>query len=243
MQLRTRPTAHEARHARPALRLGARRPAMLVLCVGLLGASAGSAVAAPSQGAAADLTDGIARIVGQAPAQASTVTTAAPIRPAAAYATASSAAALQAKSVLHVKNQQNKAAQAKAEKAAQAKDAKAAVASARGSQQASRSTARVSGSPRAVGRALVAQRGWGAEQFACLDKLWTKESNWQVSANNPSSSAYGIPQSLPGSKMSSHGSDWRTNPATQIAWGLDYIDDRYGSPCSAWAHSRANNWY
>ena len=241
MQLRTRTNAHEARHARPALRVGARRPAMLALCVGLLGASAGSAVAAPAQGSAADLTDGIAQIVAQAPAQSSTA--AAPIRPAAAYATASSAAALQAKSALHVKNQQNKAAQAKAEKAAKAKEAKAAVASARGSQQASRSTARVSGSPRAVGRALVAQRGWGAEQFACLDKLWTKESNWQVSANNPSSSAYGIPQSLPGSKMSSHGSDWRTNPATQIAWGLDYIDDRYGSPCSAWAHSRANNWY
>lgn len=241
MQLRTRTNAHEARHARPALRVGARRPAMLALCVGLLGASAGSAVAAPAQGSAADLTDGIAQIVAQAPAQS--FTAAAPIRPAAAYATASSAAALQAKSALHVKNQQNKAAQAKAEKAAKAKEAKAAVASARGSQQASRSTARVSGSPRAVGRALVAQRGWGAEQFACLDKLWTKESNWQVNANNPSSSAYGIPQSLPGSKMSSHGSDWRTNPATQIAWGLDYIDDRYGSPCSAWAHSRANNWY
>lgn len=240
MQLRTSTKAREARHARPALRLGARRPAMLALCVGLLGASAGSAVAAPAQGSAADLTDGIAQIVAQAPAQSSAA--AAPIRPAAAYATASSAAALQAKSALHVKNQQNKAAQAKAQRAAKAKDAKAAVASARG-EQASRSTARVSGSPRAVGRALVAQRGWGAEQFACLDKLWTKESNWQVSANNPSSSAYGIPQSLPGSKMSSHGSDWRTNPATQIAWGLDYIDDRYGSPCSAWAHSQANNWY
>lgn len=101
----------------------------------------------------------------------------------------------------------------------------------------------VSGSPRAIGRALAAQRGWGGDQFACLDKLWTKESNWRVTADNPTSSAYGIPQSLPGSKMASAGSDWRTNPATQITWGLGYIAGRYGTPCSAWAHSRAHNWY
>ena len=73
--------------------------------------------------------------------------------------------------------------------------------------------------------------------------LWTKESNWTVNADNPTSSAYGIPQALPGSKMASAGADWATNPATQIRWGLGYIQDRYGSPCSAWAHSQANNWY
>ncbi len=99
------------------------------------------------------------------------------------------------------------------------------------------------GSARAVGRSLAAQRGWGDDQFACLDKLWTKESNWRVDAANPSSSAYGIPQALPGSKMSSAGADWRTNPVTQITWGLGYIEGRYGTPCAAWAHSVEKNWY
>lgn len=85
--------------------------------------------------------------------------------------------------------------------------------------------------------------GWGASQFDCLDSLWTRESGWNYRATNPSSGAYGIPQSLPGSKMASAGSDWRTNPATQIRWGLGYIRGRYGSPCSAWAHSEETGWY
>ena len=89
----------------------------------------------------------------------------------------------------------------------------------------------------------MADKGWSSEQFSCLDKLWTKESNWRVHADNPTSSAYGIPQALPGSKMSSFGDDWKTNPVTQIKWGLNYIDDRYGTPCSAWSHSRSHNWY
>src|SRR5690606_26581320 len=71
-------------------------------------------------------------------------------------------------------------------------------------------------------------------RVACLEKLWTAESGWKHRADNPTSSAYGIPQSLPGSKMAAAGSDWRTNPTTQITWGLDYITDRYGTPCAAW---------
>lgn len=97
--------------------------------------------------------------------------------------------------------------------------------------------------PRTLGRALMLQAGFGADQWSCLDSLWTKESNWRVDADNPTSSAYGIPQSLPGSKMASEGADWATNPATQIKWGLGYIADRYGSPCAAWSHSQAVNWY
>jgi hypothetical protein len=97
--------------------------------------------------------------------------------------------------------------------------------------------------PKAVGRLLAADRGWGGEQFGCLDRLWTKESGWRWNADNPGSDAYGIPQALPGSKMSSFGSDWATNPVTQIKWGLQYIANRYGTPCSAWAQSRAVNWY
>ena len=88
--------------------------------------------------------------------------------------------------------------------------------------------------PRDIARALLAEFGFGQDQFGCLDSLWTRESNWRVDADNPNSSAYGIPQALPGSKMASAGADWATNPVTQIRWGLGYIEDRYGSPCGAW---------
>ncbi|MFP3714071.1 G5 domain-containing protein [Puerhibacterium sp. TATVAM-FAB25] len=101
----------------------------------------------------------------------------------------------------------------------------------------------VSGSPRAIGKQLAAARGWTGSQWTCLESLFEKESGWNPSADNPSSSAYGIPQALPGSKMASAGADWRTNPATQITWGLDYIAGRYGTPCAAWSHSQSVNWY
>ncbi|MTG87388.1 DUF348 domain-containing protein [Cellulosimicrobium sp. BIT-GX5] len=97
--------------------------------------------------------------------------------------------------------------------------------------------------PRTIGQTMAAERGWTGSQWTCLERLWTKESNWNPTADNPTSSAYGIPQSLPGSKMASKGADWATNPATQIAWGLDYIASVYGSPCGAWSHSQATNWY
>jgi len=90
---------------------------------------------------------------------------------------------------------------------------------------------------------LAAQQyGWGGDQFSCLVSLWQKESGWNYQAYNPSG-ATGIPQALPGSKMASSGSDWQTNAATQIAWGLGYISSVYGAPCSAWGHSQATNWY
>ena len=97
--------------------------------------------------------------------------------------------------------------------------------------------------PRDIGRALLAEFGFSSDQFGCLDSLWTRESNWTWNADNPSSSAYGIPQALPGSKMSTAGADWATNPVTQIRWGLGYIQDRYGSPCGAWGHSESHGWY
>jgi len=96
---------------------------------------------------------------------------------------------------------------------------------------------------RSAGRELAAQRGWTGGQFSCLERLWTKESGWKHTADNPTSSAYGIPQALPGKKMASAGEDWETNPLTQITWGLGYIEQVYGTPCAAWAHSRATNWY
>jgi hypothetical protein len=97
--------------------------------------------------------------------------------------------------------------------------------------------------PRTIARALLAEFGFSESQFGCLDSLWERESHWNVYADNPSSSAYGIPQALPGSKMASAGADWATNPVTQIRWGLGYIEDRYGSPCGAWGHSQSHGWY
>ncbi|MBQ0894433.1 lytic transglycosylase domain-containing protein [Micromonospora sp. U56] len=96
---------------------------------------------------------------------------------------------------------------------------------------------------REIGCALLLDAGFKIDQMPCLDKLWTKESGWNHKASNPSSGAYGIPQALPGSKMDSVADDWRTNPATQIKWGLGYIKGRYGDPCGAWAHSQSVGWY
>ncbi|MGW9115011.1 aggregation-promoting factor C-terminal-like domain-containing protein [Microbacterium sp. NPDC055683] len=87
------------------------------------------------------------------------------------------------------------------------------------------------------------QYGWGDDQFSCLVSLWNKESGWSYTAQNASSGAYGIPQSLPGSKMATAGDDWETNAATQIAWGLSYISSVYGTPCGAWSHSQSTGWY
>ena len=106
--------------------------------------------------------------------------------------------------------------------------------------RASRSALR---NPQALARVMVADRGWGSGQFACLQSLWNRESGWNYRASNPSSGAYGIPQALPGGKMAAAGADWRTNPVTQMKWGLDYIADRYGTPCGAWGHSESSGWY
>ncbi|GAB78031.1 hypothetical protein SAMN05421595_0547 [Austwickia chelonae] len=130
--------------------------------------------------------------------------------------------------------------------AAAEKEAKAkAIAKAKADAEAAKaaSLARAQADPRSVARTLVAQRGWGPGEFACLDQLWNKESRWQFNATNASSGAYGIPQSLPASKMASAGADWKVNPTTQITWGLGYISGRYGSPCAAWGHSQSHNWY
>jgi murein DD-endopeptidase MepM/ murein hydrolase activator NlpD len=82
-----------------------------------------------------------------------------------------------------------------------------------------------------------------ADQFQCFSNIVDHESSWNYQADNPTSDAFGLVQALPGSKMSSAGADWRTNPATQIKWGLGYMEDRYGGPCGAWEFWQANNWY
>jgi hypothetical protein len=98
--------------------------------------------------------------------------------------------------------------------------------------------------PREIARQILKNKfGYGADQFACFNNIIMRESMWRVNATNPSSGAYGIPQALPGSKMATVASDWRTNPATQIIWAVGYMDSRYGSPCSAWSFKRAHGWY
>jgi hypothetical protein len=82
-----------------------------------------------------------------------------------------------------------------------------------------------------------------ADQFQCFSNIVNHESTWNYRAQNPSSGAYGLVQALPGSKMSSAGADWQTNPATQIKWGLNYMNSRYDSPCGAWSFWQANHWY
>ncbi len=98
-------------------------------------------------------------------------------------------------------------------------------------------------SAQAIALGIIGSHGWGDEQYNCLVALWNRESHWNVYAHNTGSGAYGIPQALPGDKMASAGADWQTNPATQITWGLGYIEGRYGSPCGAWAHSEDKGWY
>jgi hypothetical protein len=98
------------------------------------------------------------------------------------------------------------------------------------------------GGNRAVGCARMLDAGFGLDQMPCLDKLWNKESGWNVHASN-GSGAYGIPQALPGDKMASAGDDWQDNPSTQSKWGLQYISGRYSNPCGAWQHSEDTGWY
>ncbi|MEV8589992.1 transglycosylase SLT domain-containing protein [Streptomyces sp. NPDC051180] len=89
----------------------------------------------------------------------------------------------------------------------------------------------------------IARQMIPASQFQCFSNIVDHESSWNYRATNASSGAYGLVQALPGSKMSSAGADWQTNPATQIKWGLSYMDGRYGSPCGAWSFWQANRWY
>ncbi len=98
--------------------------------------------------------------------------------------------------------------------------------------------------PKEIARQILKNKyGYGSSQFSCFNNIIMRESMWKINATNPSSGAYGIPQALPGSKMATIASDWRTNPATQIIWGIEYMKDRYGSPCGAWGFKSSHGWY
>ena len=149
---------------------------------------------------------------------------------AAAKAAAAKAAAAKA-AALKSAEQAAAARKAAAQRAQQAQSARQAA------------VATPSGSPEQIAEQMLGQFGWSSSQFSCLQPLWEHESGWSVTAENPTSGAYGIPQSLPAAQMASAGADWQTNAATQIRWGLTYIQGRYGSPCGAWAHEESDNWY
>lgn len=111
---------------------------------------------------------------------------------------------------------------------------------------ASRATTRApltTGDPRSIAHAMLLRQGYSESEWTCLDALWTRESSWNIYASNASSGAYGIPQALPGDKMATFGADWRTNPITQISWGLSYIRSSYGTPCGALSHENAYGYY
>ena len=89
----------------------------------------------------------------------------------------------------------------------------------------------------------AAQMGWTGKEWEDLLWLWNRESGWRWNAENPSSHAYGIPQALPGDKMSSAGANWHEDAAIQISWGISYIKGRYKTPSGAVKHSREIGWY
>ena len=134
---------------------------------------------------------------------------------------------------------------AEARKKAVAAKKRAAEAERRAKEAAAKAQGYESGSsPKEIARQMMKSKyGWGAEQFSCYNNIIMRESVWKVHADNPTSSAYGIPQALPGSKMASAGPDWRDNPATQIKWGLGYVKERYGTPCAAWSFKSSHDWY
>jgi hypothetical protein len=99
------------------------------------------------------------------------------------------------------------------------------------------------GAKRVAKSILVEEYGFAEKEYKCLNQLWTQESNWNYKSRNKKSGAHGIPQALPATKMNVVSTDWRTNPVTQIRWGLRYISIRYETPCKAWAKHKRSNWY
>jgi putative hemolysin len=203
------------------------RPAVAAACAGAVLAAAAGATLVGTASAA----EPVAQPVAAEPAVAIVTPTAVhPVARGAVEALEQRDAEAEAAEQRRLEQQRKQRAQAQAREAAALKQA--------------RDAQRAALDPRSVAASIAAERyGWGADQFRCLDILWNRESSWDHTATNPSSGAYGIPQSLPADKMASHGADWRTNAATQISWGLDYISQVYGSPCAAWAHSQSLGWY
>jgi hypothetical protein len=99
------------------------------------------------------------------------------------------------------------------------------------------------GAKKAAKAIALTEYAWGEDQYLCLNRLWTKESHWNYKARNKRTGAHGIPQAYPATRMDVVSTDWRTNPVTQIRWGLRYIEARYDNPCKAWAKFKRSNYY
>jgi hypothetical protein len=146
-----------------------------------------------------------------------------------------------ARTAVAKKKEADEAARKKAEREAAEREAKEAEASRSATRDAASFSVQSSYSVAEI--QAMARQMVPSAQFQCFSNIVNHESSWNYQAVNASSGAYGLFQALPASKYSSAGSDWQTNPATQIKWGLSYMDGRYGSPCEAWTFWQANHWY
>ncbi|MFD8085761.1 transglycosylase SLT domain-containing protein [Kitasatospora sp. NPDC059722] len=213
----------------------ARRNSLITGVATLVVASAATAaLAIPQAGDTAEAATPVAAVsVADQAAQAPQTPQADP----AAQAQADAAAAAQAQAQAAAQAQAEADAKAQADAKAKA-DADAAASRSQQRQTLSAAPAAPTGTPQQIAAQLVP-----AGQLQCFSNIVSRESTWNPLAVNASSGAYGLVQALPGSKMASAGSDWRTNPATQIKWGLDYMNSRYGSPCGAWSFWQTHHWY
>ncbi|MCX4819096.1 transglycosylase SLT domain-containing protein [Streptomyces sp. NBC_01142] len=157
---------------------------------------------------------------------------------AAAKKSAEESARIQAAKTAKAKKEAAQEAEAEAEREREAEEARANRDSVRDASSFSAKGSYTVAEVQAMARQMIP-----ADQFQCFSNIVDHESTWNYQAQNPSSGAYGLVQALPGSKMSSAGADWQTNPATQIKWGLNYMNERYDSPCGAWSFWQANHWY
>ncbi|MFD9225155.1 transglycosylase SLT domain-containing protein [Streptomyces sp. NPDC060064] len=175
----------------------------------------------------------------QAQVQVSSLTQQADAQAAAADAAAKKSAEEAARiSAAKTAEAKKEAAEEKAERDREAKEARANRDSVRDASTFSAKSSYSVAEVQAIARQMIP-----ADQFQCFSNIVDHESSWNYQAQNASSGAYGLVQALPGSKMSSAGADWQTNPATQIKWGLNYMNSRYDSPCGAWSFWQANSWY
>ncbi|MFI1524344.1 lytic transglycosylase domain-containing protein [Kitasatospora cineracea] len=201
-------------------------------------ARAAAEASASAEAAAAASASASAQAAAEASASASAQAEAEASASAAASASASAEAAAKAKASAEAKARASASASA-ASRAQQRPSLSASPSpSAGGSGSGSGSSSAYSGTPQQIAAQIVP-----AGQLQCFSNIVERESSWNVHATNSSSGAYGLMQALPGSKMASAGADWRDNPATQIKWGLAYMNETYGSPCAAWSFWQAHNWY
>ncbi|MGW2254633.1 aggregation-promoting factor C-terminal-like domain-containing protein [Kitasatospora sp. NPDC001660] len=210
----------------------ARRNSLITGVATLVVASAATAaLAIPQAGGTAEATAPVAAV--------SAADQVAQAHPAQADAASAAAAQAQAQAQTQAAAQAQAEADAKAQADAKAKaDAEAAASRSQQRQTLNTAAPAPTGTPQQIAAQLVP-----AGQLQCFSNIVFRESSWNPLAVNASSGAYGLVQALPGSKMASAGSDWRTNPVTQIKWGLDYMNSRYGSPCAAWTFWQNHHWY